>query len=69
MKRLIVACLVLAASSAMAQMKTMPHPVTGAPSITDAPGRGEIDTVHTAAMASLPLKRTTTSSSVPGCAR
>ena len=53
MKRLIVACLVLAASSAMAQMKTMPHPVTGAPSITDAPGRGEIDTVHTAAMASL----------------
>ena len=53
MKRLIVACLVLATSSAMAQMKTMPHPVTGAPSITDAPGRGEIDTVHTAAMASL----------------
>ena len=52
MKRLIVASLVLFSSSAMAQ-QTMPHAITGAPSITDAPGRGEIDTVHTAAMGSL----------------
>ncbi len=40
-------------AAAQAQMKTAPHPITGAPAITDAPGRGEIDTVHTAAMPSM----------------
>jgi quercetin dioxygenase-like cupin family protein len=53
MKKLIAACLVLASSAAMAQQKTAPHAITGAPAITDAPGRGEIDTVHTTAMGSL----------------
>jgi len=53
LRSLIAATLVLVSSSAMAQQKTMPHPIIGAPAITDAPGRGEIDTVHTAAMASL----------------
>jgi quercetin dioxygenase-like cupin family protein len=53
LRSLVAATLVLASTSAMAQPKTMPHAITGAPSITDAPGRGEIDTVHTATMASL----------------
>ena len=56
MKRVIATCAVLISSAALvawpavAQQKTAPHAITGAPTITDAPGRGEIDTVHTGAM-------------------
>ena len=53
MKRLIAVSLVLVSTSALAQPKTAPHAITGAPTITDAPGRGEIDTVHTATMGSV----------------
>ena len=53
MKKLIAVALALLSSAAMAQPKTAPHAITGAPSITDAPGRGEIDTVHTAAMGAI----------------
>src|ERR1700744_2812511 len=38
-------------SAAMAQSNT--KPITGAPTVTDAPGRGSIATVHTAAQASI----------------
>ena len=50
MRILIAAALVLMSSAAIAQQKFAPHPLVGAPTTTDAPGRGEIDTVHTAAM-------------------
>jgi quercetin dioxygenase-like cupin family protein len=53
LKRLIVASLILLSTSAMAQQKFAPHAITGAPTITDAPGRGEIDTVHTGAFPSV----------------
>lgn len=53
MRAILAIALMLVSTAAMAQQKTAPHPITGAPSITDAPGRGEIDTVHTAAMGAL----------------
>ena len=39
----LVATLSCIPGAVLAQTKTMPHPITGAPAITDAPGRGEID--------------------------
>jgi quercetin dioxygenase-like cupin family protein len=52
-KYIVASALVLLSTAAMAQQKTAPHAITGAPAITDAPGRGEIDTVHTGTMGSV----------------
>lgn len=59
MKRLTAASLLLVSTTALAawpawaQQNAMPHAITAAPTVTDAPGRGEIDTVHTGAMGSV----------------
>jgi quercetin dioxygenase-like cupin family protein len=52
LKIFIAACLLLISSAALAQ-PAQTHAITTAPAITDAPGRGTIGTVHTAALASL----------------
>lgn len=52
MKILIASSFLLLSSAAMAQ-PAQTHAITGGPAITDAPGRGAIGTVHTAALASL----------------
>jgi quercetin dioxygenase-like cupin family protein len=53
MKAILAVSLILVSTAAMAQPKTAPHAITGAPFVSDAAGRGEIDTVHTGAMGSV----------------
>lgn len=52
MKTLIVSMLLLLSPAALAQ-PAQTRAITGAPVITDAPGRGAIGTVHTASLVSL----------------